>query len=464
MKPLHISRIKIHSVLGIDHQEFKAGERITRISGDNGTGKSSIIEAIRGTLSGGNLAKLIRNGEDHGEVVLILNDGTSVTAAIGESKTDRKIKKPDGYSGGSAKEWLTKNVNMSSFNPVEFVEAKPKDRLEQVLAASELELEFGDLAKAAYPMKLGSLFNFKSDGDRVPDPLGAIEIVDKRIRETRTEVNRSIRDKQSHIAELEQSLPAAAPTAGDSPAQIRKQLDAIKQEEHNCRVTYLKAKQESSLAATNKAAEAARVVREEMEAKLRQIEAEKNAAIAAASETERAALAKLAAENQPRIDELNAAIGRAEQAQKAVEATQRTRDAIQRARAAVAEQETESEAYSAAIDKLAKLKIRVMEKLPVPGLAVVGGELYYGQIRVETLNTAKLIDLAIRIAEVTAGPLKFIMMDGFERLRRKMREAFEERTATSDCQFLVTEAVDDQPLTIEAEDREAVGVVGPDEF
>ena len=444
-----ISQVEIHNILGIEHRKFHAG-KITQVTGENGTGKTSIIEAIRGALGGGSLAKLIRNGEDSAKTVIVFSDGTELTTKITPTKTDRKVKNPAGFSAGTAKQWLDANVNFGSFNPIEFVEAKPKDRLELVLNASELDLDFADLVTAARPIPIDKLIASKSG--KCPDPLGAIELIDKRIRETRTEVNRSIKDKKAHISELEQTLPATpTETPPATPTMLRRDLDELKQQMGNRKLDITKAEQAETNKINAAASDEERAAREELAAKLKAIADRKAAAIGKAVAATRTALDSITAEFAPKIDSLNAEIGKAESLVKEAETHDRTRKSIHASRDAVAELESESEAYSKAIDKLEKLKLRVMERLPVPGLGVFGGELYWGQIRVETLNTAELIDVAMRIAEVTSGVLKVVCLDGFERLGRKRREAFERRAAGSDCQFFVTRVVDDASLTISSD-------------
>jgi DNA repair exonuclease SbcCD ATPase subunit len=72
---MHISKVKITNILGIDELEFQPGQ-FNAFTGGNGSGKTSALEAIKAALKGGHDATLLRNGADKGEVVLVLDDGS----------------------------------------------------------------------------------------------------------------------------------------------------------------------------------------------------------------------------------------------------------------------------------------------------------------------------------------------------------------------------------------------------
>ena len=93
MSKLQVKRIKISNIMGIDNLEFEVG-KVTKVSGRNGEGKSSTLNAIRSALKidKGQAGTLQRAGKDKSEVVLILNDGTLIQRNIknGTSKVKRE--------------------------------------------------------------------------------------------------------------------------------------------------------------------------------------------------------------------------------------------------------------------------------------------------------------------------------------------------------------------------------------
>ena len=78
---MQISHLTIRNILGIDELELSP-QGFTQISGPNGTGKTSVLEAIKSALSAGHDATLLRHGAEKGEIVLVLDDGLEVTKTV----------------------------------------------------------------------------------------------------------------------------------------------------------------------------------------------------------------------------------------------------------------------------------------------------------------------------------------------------------------------------------------------
>lgn len=441
---MQLAKVMINHVLGIEHLEFKAG-KITRITADNGLGKTSILAAIQGALGGGNLSKLIRNGHDKAEVVLTFDDGHKVTAKITEKKTDRKVDAPQGWSAGGAKGWLEQRLNPMSFSPIRFVSADPKERIAQLLDASKLELDYSLLRDAAWPLIMD---DFPKAGP-IGEPLHAVEMVRKRCYDYRTEMNRLVKDKRSHVTELEATILPHAGQACD-PKDLRQQLDAIKQQKADREKEIVRVAGEARSKADAEAAAAERQARAELEAKLKEIRAGREAAVSLIAALARKDEQALGAEYQPLIDEMNTAIGEAEAMATAEQRAKDTRAAITKATNAANEHEGEANYMTEALAKLDEMKIEMMKMLPVAGLSIDDGELLYEGVRFETLNEAKKVEVAMKVAQAAAGEIKLICLDGMERLGAKMRDAFEAWAATSDCQFFLTRVVDGAGLTIDS--------------
>ena len=71
---MRITRISIRNFMAFEEMEFNAGA-LTVAVGVNGSGKTSILEAIKSGLNGGaHDASLLRNGADKAEIVLEFYD------------------------------------------------------------------------------------------------------------------------------------------------------------------------------------------------------------------------------------------------------------------------------------------------------------------------------------------------------------------------------------------------------
>jgi DNA repair exonuclease SbcCD ATPase subunit len=194
---VRVSRIQIDNILGIEHMEIQPGN-VTAITGGNGTGKTSVLEAVKAAIGGGHDATLLRNGADSGRVVLVLEDQTEITTRITEDKTERSVKHPVHGRIGQAATYLRRLADALSVNPVSFLTAAPKDRARYLLEALPLEVTDEMLTSCG----LTSL------------PPGAglqrLDLAQKAVYDQRTGVGRSRTDAEATVRRLSSSMPEAS--------------------------------------------------------------------------------------------------------------------------------------------------------------------------------------------------------------------------------------------------------------
>jgi len=92
---MRITGIEIENILGIKELEFNPGQ-VTEISGKNGSGKTSILEAIKGALKGGHDATLLKAGETQGGVVLVLDNGFRINKTITSKGSELELTDENG--------------------------------------------------------------------------------------------------------------------------------------------------------------------------------------------------------------------------------------------------------------------------------------------------------------------------------------------------------------------------------
>ena len=97
-------KISIKNFMGIDNLEFAPG-KVTLISGRNGEGKSSVIEAIKKTFKAKSDVKLIHNGSDKAEILLEFDDNSSLYRTIKSDKTTLEASK-GGLGINKPQTWL----------------------------------------------------------------------------------------------------------------------------------------------------------------------------------------------------------------------------------------------------------------------------------------------------------------------------------------------------------------------
>lgn len=116
---MKISHVRISNILGIASLEFTAG-KFNLITGPNGQGKTSVLEAIKSVVVGGHDATLLRKGEDKGEVVLLLDDNTEIRKRV-TSKSSPLDVIQDGGKVQRPTEIIRALTDMLSVNPVDFL-------------------------------------------------------------------------------------------------------------------------------------------------------------------------------------------------------------------------------------------------------------------------------------------------------------------------------------------------------
>ncbi len=127
------------------------------------------------------------------------------------------------------------------------------------------------------------------------------------------------------------------------------------------------------------------------------------------------------------------------------------RETIAKLRAEAEQLADQAQGTQAALDGLAALRLKLLQRLPVPGLEIRDGELYFEGIAFERVNTAKRVKVAIRLAieraVAKASGVPLIVVDGLECLDEATFAAFLEVAPETGAQ-LICSRVSDGPLTV----------------
>jgi len=104
---------------------------VVTLAGDNGAGKSSVLDAIAYALGGtsGVCEQPIRRGESEAEIVCQLN-GLTITRKFNAGGSTLKVEDADGKRQSSPQAILDKLVGNLAFDPLEFARKKDADQAE----------------------------------------------------------------------------------------------------------------------------------------------------------------------------------------------------------------------------------------------------------------------------------------------------------------------------------------------
>lgn len=123
------------------------------LTGDNGQGKSSVLDAIILALSNSGLDDPIRHGRPSASVKLTL--GTDRAEYLLERKVTKKgsyltLTDPQGVAVQKAQTFLNGLLGNYAFDPLEFTRLKPKEQVEALKAAAGLDFTDIDTKRKGY--------------------------------------------------------------------------------------------------------------------------------------------------------------------------------------------------------------------------------------------------------------------------------------------------------------------------
>lgn len=430
-----ISLIKINSVAGVEALELTPARGLTVIEGGNGTGKTSILEAIR-TLGGGHDATLLRQGAEKGEVVVVFEDGSTVTRKVGRTSSPVELVAADGQRVPKPQGVLDRIVDALALNPVAFLLAPPKKRTQYLLEMVQVGVTVDEISKSiGVPYNPGRDFD-GSNGFEVLDGLA------RDFANERTGVNRAAKEKRITIAQLEQSLPPEV-SQEESPDFLRERQRREKDDE----TAQLLAVQETTRSQKGE-------VQARLQDKVARLQEQISQARADAAQEERELTAKAAQTEidvkrrhaQPLAD-LASRLATSEERQRQAQRAAGARDTITKLKGEVLELERQTQVTAAALDGIGALRLELLKRLPVEGLEIREGELYLDGLPFDRTNTARRVKVALMLAAQRAGELGLVCVDGLECLDSQSWEAFLKAAPESGLQLIVTR-VTEGPLSV----------------
>lgn len=427
---MKISHIKIQNILGIDHLEFSP-EGFTQITGPNGAGKTSILEAIKAATGQGHDGTLLRQGADKGEVVLILDDGTEIQQRVTASRTTRDVVR-DGKKVTKPGDAIKALTDALSVNPVEFLTARPKDRVQVLLESMPIELD------AARLSQVSGLPVTPTAGAHA---LAIIDHVRQQVYEDRTGTNRAVKEKDATINQLRIAMP-------DAPGGVEGDEDSLRAQLEQARVTRDTEQQRIDAKLASIQAESVsrtQALKDEARAKIEAIQLE----LATAIEIERTTLADTAAKAgrvrskagqtyHETANPLEAAIAAIVANRDAAAKRKATADTIAMMTTELAELQADAARQTKALDDIDAYKAELLANLPIPDLEVVDGEVYRKGVPFDRLNTAQRVGIAFEIAKLRAGDLKAVCLDGCELLDEEHLAELERNAEESGIQVFIT--------------------------
>lgn len=432
---MHIQHIKISQILGIEDLEFTP-EGFNSIEGQNGTGKTSVLEAIKAAVSPGHDATLLRKGAEKGEIVFVLDDGSSIIKKVGQTSSSTEVRGADGKKVGRPAEAIAKLTDMLSINPVSFLSAPKKDRVKVLLEAMPIKVDTDKLSKIA------GINVTAQDGIH---GLAVIGSVAKQVYDDRTGTNRAIKEKDATINQLRLAMPDAVDGVTGSEDELIAKVEAARATE----TAELKRISDKLASMKDEANNKINSIRSQLQA---DIDALKDAATAKVEEINTELASNQEKANIVTKKAMQKCIDTVTPINEQLAIIRNDREAAAKREQALAMIDTlateledlkaDEASQTKALTDIEKYKSDLLSSLPIRGLEVRDGEIFRDDVPFDRLNTAQQVEVAVEVAKLRAGELGVVCVDGLELLDNNTFEAFRDGAIASNLQLFVTRVGD----------------------
>lgn len=473
---MRITKIKIKNLFGIT--EYEADGESVELSGKNGTGKSSVLDAIKLALKNKSDRKyIVRNGETEGEVYIETDTGIKINRKLRTNQADYKSVKNNGVEVGSPETFLKDIFTDLQLNPIEFMQMTEKQQNAIILDMIEYSWDMNKIKEW-----FGEIPAWVSYDQNILSVLNDIQSENGEYFRARQDINRDIRNKKAFIEEIAANIP----------------MGYRVEEWENANVGELYMKIEK-IRKDNESIERAKALLENRDNKVRKFEADKEIKIAALStefDNRRNQIEKEVILLQEQIKALETEkVGLADKKKDKLAVINKDYEA------SVAQYDAEVEAYKEYKDKapidvselvkqasdMEKMKSHINEyrrmgnlqaevdglcetsqlltariekartlpgeilsncKIPIDGLTVKDGTPLINGLPISNLSDGEKLDLCIDVAIQNPKGLQIILIDGVERLSTDWKERLYGKCKDKGLQFIATRTTDDDDLTV----------------
>jgi hypothetical protein len=437
---LSVKSMTIENIKGISRCSLNMdGRSLVALKGSNGVGKSSVLDAIRAVFEPGGDPALIRRGAKSGKIEMVLSDGVTLKKAITPKSYQLVATGPDGVPIPSPAKYVASLAQSFAFDPVAFLTANKRERMNFLLDAmpitfARVEVEPGR-AGGNETLTLDEFDKYRAA-----------------VYERRRAINAQAKELDQTIANLSKSLPAQQTGPAPDIAGRIGELTAARSE--------LEAFQQSEIAEVVTQANVARdEARGAFEQDVRQATAVRDTTLAAIDRAEREAgdaIKATHAENREAvITEITVLQGQLAREGETRALAKHLAEQQQR----YGEKADEAAALERSLAALDKLRQSKLESLPIPGLEIREGEVFYGGVPFDHLNQARKWTLSLEIGCLKLGDLGLIVVDEAEHLDDRNWPEFEAAVRASGLQVIAAR-VESGPLTGDPEGSLFIGAGG----
>lgn len=469
-------KIKIKNLFGI--REYEMNGQSVELSGKNGAGKTSVIDAIRyGLTNKSDRDYIIRNGENEGEILIETDNGIRIDRKSRANQADYKSVKKDGREVGSPESFLRDIFTPLQLSPVEFMEMDKKQQNAIILDMIEYDWDLKKIKEW-----FGEIPDWVSYDQNILQVLNDIQADNGFYFQHRQDINRDMRNKRAFIEDIASAIPAgydAAKWESENVGDLYKQIERIRKdnetiekakrllENRSNKVRSFEADKEIELSAIDREFTGKETRLKELIASLEEqirsnkkelagLGEKKQDKIAVAEEKYKANIAKYDAElteyEEYATKELTDVSGLSEQAETAEKMKGHLNEyrRMENLQAEVEKLAEETGLLTEKIEKARTLPGEILQEatIPIEGLTVQNGIPLIHGLPISNLSDGEKLDLCIDVAIQKPNGLQIILIDGVEKLSTDMRNELYRKCKDKGLQFIATRTTDDPDLTV----------------
>ena len=470
------SKIIIKNLYGITEQEL--GSRSVELIGANGTGKTSVIDAIKYALTNrSDREYVVRNGETEGEIIIETDTGLSINRKSRTMQTDYKSVKQNGNTVPSPEAFLRDIITPLQLQPMEFMRMGKKEQNATILDMIDFPWNMGTIRE--WFGEIPADVNYEQN---ILAVLNDIQAENGTYFQSRQDVNRDIRAKKSVVEDIKASLPVDYDgsqwenvNVGELYTQIEKirksneQIEKAKRlkEGYGNKLRAIEADRDIALSALNSemAAKERNIETQlaTLKEQIRSLEKEKSGLSSVREDREkviqseyRENVAKHEATVMSYSDFVDMEPQPVDALLEKAEETEKMKSHVNEWRRMLSLQEeieqltAKSASYTEKIEKARNLPGEILEKatIPIEGLSVKDGIPLINGLPVSNLSEGEKLMVCIDVAAQNHGGLQIILIDGVEKLSEENRKKLYARCREKNLQFIAIRTDDSSDLTV----------------
>ncbi len=468
------TKIVIKNLFGI--REAALDGRSVELAGPKGSGKTSVLDAIRYALTNrSDRDYIIHQGADEGEIIIETDTGLSIDRKTRTTKADTVKVKDGSMLQTRPAEFLSGIFTPLQLNPVAFTQLSRQEKNRVILSLIDFAWDMNWIKE-----QFGEIPQGVDYSKHILEVLSDIQAESGVYFQSRQNLNRDIRNKQAFIADIAKDIPP--------------HYDAARWEAYPTREKYQELER---IREANSRIERAKAFREGFEAKKRGLEAERDIQLAAVAQDISAQRESITGD----IQRLEAQLAAAREKLDGLAQRQKEREELENARfreslaklerdVGVADQYAGQEvqdtsALSAELDEAEQMRSHLNEyrrmrdmqteldeltarsqaltdkielarelpatilaqaSIPVEGLTVKDGVPLIHGLPISNLSDGELLELCVDITVSRPGQLGIILVDGAERLDSVSRERLYAKCKAKGLQLIATRVTDSEEM------------------